>query len=154
MWTVPYSGPDNVEAVGGDPSRPGYERHRVRAALFRTAVSTCVSVAIRPPSPVVAAPILEEYIRVLAYPKFTLTRAEIHGLIEEELLPFVETITATPVVIPTLRDPDDAHFIACAMAAGVRWLVSGDDDLLSLHRMKSVEILSVAAFLPHLKANR
>ncbi len=100
MWTVPYSGPDNVEAVGGDPSRPGYERHRVRAALFRTAVSTCVSVAIRPPSPVVAAPILEEYIRVLAYPKFTLTRAEIHGLIEEELLPFVETITATPVVIP------------------------------------------------------
>ncbi|MBX3301366.1 MAG: putative toxin-antitoxin system toxin component, PIN family [Nitrospira sp.] len=104
--------------------------------------------------PVVAAPVLEEYIRVLAYPKFTLTRAEIHGLIEAELLPFVETVTATPVVIPTLRDPDDAHFIACAMAAGVRWLVSGDGDLLSLHRIKSVEILSVAAFLPHLKGNR
>lgn len=101
--------------------------------------------------PVVSAPILDEYIRVLAYPKFKLTRADIHGLIEEELLPFIETVTATGVLIATLRDPDDAQFITCAMAAGVSWLVSGDDDLLSLRRVKSVEILSVNAFLHHLK---
>jgi predicted nucleic acid-binding protein len=46
---------------------------------------------------------------------------------------------------------DDAKFITCAITAGVCWLVSGDDDLLSPHRVKSVEILSVAAFLHHLK---
>lgn len=102
-------------------------------------------------SPVVSAPILDEYIRVLAYPKFKLTNTEIRGLLEEELIPFIETVTAVPTNIPDLRDPDDAKFIACAVAVGVRWLVSGDDDLLSLHHVESVDILSVTAFLQQLK---
>ena len=61
--------------------------------------------------PVLSAPILDEYIRVLAYPKFKLTSAEIRGLIEEALLPFIETVRTSPSVIPKLRDPDDAKFI-------------------------------------------
>ena len=101
--------------------------------------------------PVVSAPILDEYIRVLAYPKFKLTPTEIRGLIEEELLPFIETAKVRPSAAPTVRDPDDAKFITCATVAGVRWLVSGDDDLLSLHRVQSVEIVSVTAFLQHFK---
>ena len=101
--------------------------------------------------PVVSAPVLDEYIRVLAYPKFKLTDAEIRGLVEEELLPFFETVKVPPSVVPKVRDPDDAKFIACAATAGVRRLVSGDDDLLSLHRVTSVEIISVSAFLQHLK---
>lgn len=101
--------------------------------------------------PVVSGPIFDEYLRVLAYPKFELTPAEIRGLVEEDLLPFIETITASPAAIPKLRDLDDAKFIACATTAGVRWLVSGDDDLLSLRRIESVEIVSVNAFLQHLK---
>ena len=101
--------------------------------------------------PVLSAQILDEYIRELAYPKFKLTSAEIRGLIEETLLPFIETIRTSPSAIPKLRDPDDAKFIVCAVTASVRWLVSGDDDLLSLHRIKSVEIVSVTAFLQHLK---
>ena len=100
---------------------------------------------------VVSAPILDEYIRVLAYPKFKLTNTEIRGLLEEELIPFMETVTAVPTNIPDLRDPDDAKFITCAVAAGVRWLVRGDDDLLSLHHVESVDILSVTAFLQQLK---
>lgn len=103
--------------------------------------------------PVVSAQILEEYLRVLAYPKFELTSADIRGLIEEEVLPFMETVKVPPLTIPQVRDPDDVKFITCAMAAGVRWLVSGDDDLLSLHRFQSVEIMSVTAFLRHLKRN-
>ena len=102
---------------------------------------------------VVSAPILDEYIRVLAYPKFKLTNTEIRGLLEEELIPFMETVTAVPTNVPDLRDPDDAKFITCAVAAGVRWLVSGDDDLLSLQRVQSVEILSVTTFLQQLKRN-
>jgi predicted nucleic acid-binding protein len=89
---------------------------------------------------------------VLAYPKFKLTNIEIRGLIEEELLPFIETVNVPPLIAPKIRDPDDAKFITCAATAGVRWLVSGDNDLLSLHRVKSVEILSVTAFLQHLKS--
>ncbi len=101
--------------------------------------------------PVVSAPILDEYIRVLAYPKFKLTNAEIRGLLEEDLLPFIETVTMPPSAVLKVRDPDDAKFITCATAAAVRWLVSGDDDLLSLHRVKSVEIVSVTTFLQQLK---
>lgn len=101
--------------------------------------------------PVVSAQIFDEYLRVLAYPKFKLTSAEIRGLIEEELLPFIETVKVPPSAVPTVRDLDDVKFITCAVTAGVRWLVSGDNDLLSLHRIKSVEIVSVATFLRHLK---
>jgi putative PIN family toxin of toxin-antitoxin system len=100
---------------------------------------------------IVSAPILEEYIRVLAYPKFKLTSVEIRALIEEELLPFVETVKVTPsAIVPVPRDSDDAKFITCATTASVRWLVSGDQDLLALHRVKSVEIISVTEFLQRL----
>ncbi len=101
--------------------------------------------------PVVSAQILDEYLRVLAYPKFELTPAEIRGLIEEELLPFIETVRVKPSAVKQLRDPDDAKFIACALAAGVRWLVSGDADLLSLREVESVKIVTVSIFLHHLK---
>jgi uncharacterized protein len=101
--------------------------------------------------PVLSADILEEYLRVLAYPKFKLTDHEIRGLIEEDLLPFIETVRPTPMTVPTLRDRDDLKFIACAKSARARWLVSGDDDLLSLGTVESIEIVSVATFLKLLK---
>lgn len=101
--------------------------------------------------PVVSAEILDEYLRVLAYPKFKLTAAEIRSLIEEELLPFVETVRVKPSRIRLLRDPDDAKFITCALAAGVRWLVSGGADLLELQRIESVQIVSVTTSLDYLK---
>jgi predicted nucleic acid-binding protein len=72
-------------------------------------------------------------------------------LIEEDVLPFVDTIRAKPISVPILRDPDDVKFLACAISAGTRWLVSGDDDLLSLGKVNSVEIVSVTNFLHHLK---
>ena len=101
--------------------------------------------------PVVSAEILEEYVRVLAYSKFKLTGSEILSLIEEDVLPFVDTVRAKPISVPTLRDPDDMKFLACAVSARVRWLVSGDDDLLSIGNVESVEIVSVTNFLRHLK---
>ena len=64
--------------------------------------------------PVVSAPVLDEYIQVLAYPKFKLSDAEIRNLVEEELLPFIETVKVPPLIAPKVRDPDDAKFITCA----------------------------------------
>ena len=140
---------------------------RAAAAVIRAVLDTNVLVSALlftgPPSqlvpawqggrlcPVVSAEILEEYIRVLAYPKFKLTSSEIVGLIEEDLLPFVDTVRAKPISVPTLRDPDDMKFLACAISGRVPWLVSGDNDLLSLHKVDSVEIVSVTNFLHHLK---
>jgi len=143
------------------------QRARAAAAVIRAVLDTNVLVSALlfpgPPSqlvpawqggrlcPVVSAEILEEYIRVLAYPKFKLTGSEILSLIEEDILPFVDTVQASPISVPRLRDPDDMKFLACAISAGVHWLVSGDDDLLSLGKVNSVEIVSVANFLHHLK---
>lgn len=101
--------------------------------------------------PVLSADILDEYLRVLAYPKFKLTDTEIRSLIENDLLPFVETVQPKPVTVPALRDSDDLKFIACAKQAAVRWLVSGDDDQLSLNKVGTTEIVSVTTFLKLLK---
>ena len=101
--------------------------------------------------PLLSAEILEEYLRVLAYPQFTLTDGEVRRLIEDDLLPFVDTNRTKPLIVPSLRDPDDLKFIACAIESNVRWLVSGDDALLSLRRFESIEIVSVSTFLNLLK---
>ncbi len=45
------------------------------------------------------------------------------------------------------RDPDDDVFIHTAMAAEVSRLISGDDDLLSLHPLGTLQILSPRAAL-------
>lgn len=45
------------------------------------------------------------------------------------------------------RDPDDDKFLHCALSAGVRFVVSGDKDLLSMDQVADVEILTPTAFL-------
>lgn len=100
--------------------------------------------------PIISADVLKEYVRVLSYPKFKLTDQEIHSLLEEDVLPFIETVQAKPISVPILRDPDDMKFLACARTARVPWLVSGDADLLSLRKFESVEIISVSTFLNRL----
>jgi putative PIN family toxin of toxin-antitoxin system len=94
---------------------------------------------------------VDEYLRVLAYPKFHLSTEEIRGLLEEELLPFAETIRLIPKHVSVGRDPDDAKFIECALASGAPFVVSGDADLLDLRRVESVRIVTVSAFLNELK---
>jgi putative PIN family toxin of toxin-antitoxin system len=101
--------------------------------------------------PVVSSPILAEYLRALAYPKFRLSEEEIRGLIEEKLLPFAETTRITAHPVKLVRDPDDAKFVVCALAASVPWIVSGDKDLLDLGRVESVQIVTVITFLDQLK---
>jgi len=91
----------------------------------------------------------DELLRVMAYPKFRLTRAEITSLFETELLPFAEVVEL-PVSKNKQRwsrDPEDDKFIRCAQAGKCARLVTGDDDLLSLKRVGKVAILSPAEFL-------
>jgi len=94
----------------------------------------------------ISGPILEEYLRVLAYPKFRLTDQEIRGLIEEEVLPFVETVKPTRRLIALCRDPEDAKFLECAVAGRARYLVTGDQDLRVLGAYRRVSILTVGEF--------
>ena len=49
-----------------------------------------------------------------------------------------------------LRDPDDAHVLACAVAAGVDGIVSGDNDLLALAVFEGIPIITAAEALKRL----
>ncbi len=94
--------------------------------------------------------ILEEILRVLAYPKFRLTEGEIRGLLQEELIPFAETVIVRRPPAVRLRDPDDLPLVACALAGRARYLVTGDADLLTLERIHKVEVIRPAHFLARL----
>lgn len=91
----------------------------------------------------------DELLRVMAYPKFRLTHAEITFLFDTELLPFADVVElpAPKSDEHWSRDSEDDKFIRCAQAGKVVRLITGDDDLLSLKRVGKVAILSPAEFL-------
>lgn len=47
----------------------------------------------------------------------------------------------------TIRDPKDEPIVRAAVAGECAFVVSGDDDLLSLARMGEVDIISIGEFL-------
>ena len=58
-----------------------------------------------------------------------------------------EVIDAPPLEEQVSADPDDDKFIACAVAAGARFLLSGDRDLLDVEAYGRVRIVKPRAFL-------
>ena len=82
--------------------------------------------------PLSSREIMEEYLRVLAYPKFCLTEAEIEYLFSQEILPWFEIVTLPPGQPFVLDDPSDDKFIWCALAGKAEAIISGDEHLLSL----------------------
>ena len=91
--------------------------------------------------------IFAEYLRVFAYPKFQLSDQEIRPLIEEELLPFVDTIRVRRRLAVVRRDPDDDKFLECAVAGRAQYLVTGDRDLRELGTFRGTTILTAGEFL-------
>lgn len=61
-----------------------------------------------------------------------------------------ETVAAAPIEEARLRDPDDAAVLACALAARVEAIVSGDADLHALGNYQGIPILSPAQCLQHI----
>lgn len=59
----------------------------------------------------VSKSILKEYLRVLGYPKFDLSDGELQGLIEEELVPYVQAIEVRRRLPVVCRDPEDMKFL-------------------------------------------
>ncbi len=45
------------------------------------------------------------------------------------------------------RDPDDDKFINCAKSSGVKYVITGDNDLLVLEKIGDIRLLTVADFL-------
>ena len=86
-----------------------------------------------------------ELIKVLSYPKFRLTDAEITEILGD-YLPWCETVTVSrPPDLPDCRDPLDLPFLALAQGAKADALVTGDKDLLILAETFPVPILTPAS---------
>ena len=89
-------------------------------------------------------PILNEYARVLEYPKFRLSRHEVAAIIAELVLPYCDRFRV-PEGPRLCSDPDDDKFIHCAQAARAAALVTGDRALLALGpRCGEVHIISLS----------
>lgn len=101
-------------------------------------------------TPLVSKVIMQELIRVLAYPKFRLTAAEQEDLLSD-YLPYCETVTVarSGLIIPTCRDPYDVPFFELALAGHADYLVTGDSDLLALESEFSCPTLTVQSLLTH-----
>lgn len=83
--------------------------------------------------PLVSSATAAELIRVLAYPKFKLTVAEQQELLAD-YLPYCTTVPmpAKLPITPHCRDKFDLPFLQLAVTGKADYLVSGDQDLLSL----------------------
>jgi putative PIN family toxin of toxin-antitoxin system len=101
-------------------------------------------------TPLVSRPTADELIRVLAYPKFKLTNADINTLLEA-YLPFATVVSLTSKVargprLPVCRDAHDQMFLHVASVGKADVLVSGDPALLELAGHVPFTIEAPAAF--------
>jgi uncharacterized protein len=91
--------------------------------------------------------LIAELADVIARPKFNaiLTRTNTS---RERLLTdarqLTEVIEPPPLPQPVCRDPDDDQVLALALTAKADFIVSGDDDLLSLKNFESLPIVTPA----------
>lgn len=105
----------------------------------------------------VSPPILEEISRVLRSPRLQrlirLTADELDGLIESLLFDAELTPGRLTVHVIT-RDPSDNMFLACAIEGHADYIVSGDEDLLTLEDYQGIPIITARAFLRVLARSR
>ena len=84
-------------------------------------------------APLTSTATAQELVRVLAYPKFGLSRSDQAELLAD-YLPYTTTvrIPQPPPSVPVCRDPLDTPFLHLAVVGKAHTLVSGDQDLLAL----------------------
>lgn len=92
---------------------------------------------------------VDEYIKVLSYPKFELSKAEITYLLQGEILPYLDVIapTSTSESILIKEDPSDDKFIYCAESGNAKCIITGDHHLLKLKAHEDIKILTPLQFL-------
>ena len=84
--------------------------------------------------------LLQELAEVLARPAASRRLAAIGTTAGDVLIDYLEAVDLVePAEIPrVVRDPDDDHVLACALAANTEWIVSGDRDLLDIGTFQGI----------------
>jgi putative PIN family toxin of toxin-antitoxin system len=97
--------------------------------------------------------LLEELTDVIARPAFSERLNAIRKSVREVLADYIEIVELVePIETPrVVRDPDDDHVLACALAAQTELIVSGDKDLLDLGQYQGIPIVNAADALLRLE---
>ena len=98
-------------------------------------------------TPLVSAQTFKELAMVLAYPKFALSPEEIKSIINEDILPYIETVKIKKEIRGVSADPADDIFLACAANGKAGAIISGDIHLLRLKEFDSIPIMKISEFL-------
>ena len=97
--------------------------------------------------------LLAELNRALSYPRLQKFYDKDTRLRFVALIAQLAEMQNLPGEIPAIsRDPDDDKFIACAIAGRADFLVSGDQDLLTLEQVGDVRIITARELLEILTA--
>ncbi len=96
---------------------------------------------------IVSPPIIEELVEVVQRP-----RLKQHMTVDPQVV--IDLILSDAIQTPgdlafpgASRDPKDDKFLACAVEGEAAYLVSGDEDLLSLKHFQGVSIVRPADFV-------
>lgn len=98
---------------------------------------------------VYSTPLLDELIEKLALPRIR----EKYQLAEPDLEALVTLITLRGELVrperkvKVCRDPEDDMLIEAALAGGAEYVVTGDEDLLTLKRFETVRFVTPRRFL-------
>jgi putative PIN family toxin of toxin-antitoxin system len=79
------------------------------------------------------------------------------GLTLDELLTryLNVAIVVEPEIVPqVVRDPDDDHLLACALAAQADLIATGDTDLLDINAYRNISIVTPAEALRRVEAQK
>jgi putative PIN family toxin of toxin-antitoxin system len=98
--------------------------------------------------PQVSQAILDEYVRVLHYPKFGFGAETAAEILEENLLPWLSKVEEYAGKLEySSKDKSDDLFLRAAFGGKVEALVSGDPHLTTLNGKYPFAILTPGAFL-------
>ena len=123
----------------------------VSGLIWRGPPHTLLQLGSAPPHQIYSSPeLLDELRNTLAYPRLE-AQIRKRGLQAKDLYDRIALIVHTQhspaLLTPVCRDPDDDAVLACAKAAQVDWIVSGDQDLLVLQQFDVMAIVTAAQAL-------
>ena len=120
----------------------------VSALLFKGELSKIVNLWEKGSIvPIISRETFEEFRKVLAYAKFSLTGEEIRTIIEKNILPFFEVVDINETIKGACKDHNDDKFLSCAISAGTDYIVSGDRAFCDLGKFRTVKIITPVKFL-------